>query len=261
MEAVGGMGVRIEREGSVALVLIDRPARRNALDAETRRRLLRALESAFHDHAIGAVVLTGAGGAFCAGSDLDGLALSDSTSVLRNEYTPIIRAIRSTGKPVLAAVDGAAAGAGVGLALACDLVLASSSASFDMAFIRLALMPDVGVAWHLVRAVGRWRAAELLWTGARLTAVEAHELGLDTSVVHADSAIDEARRRAQALADGPRSAIAASKSVLAAAAVEDLWTSMDREAVGQGGLRASDDHIKALDRALARRRDRTHAPD
>ncbi len=247
------MTLRRARDGAVLVLTLARPERRNALDPELRKALRAALDEAARDEAVHAIVLAGEGPVFCAGSDLDALAAGDSTTVLREEYAPLIAGIRAAPKPVIAAVEGVAAGAGAALALAADLVVASRTARFDMAFVRLGLMPDAGLAWHLTRRLGRWRAADLLWRGRPLSAEEAVIAGLVAEATEPGEALSRAMALAAELVVGPARAIAASKSVLAAAETDDLAGSMEREAVLQGELRRTADHAEGMAAFRARR--------
>ena len=160
--------LRCEVGGAIATITLDRPDARNALDAALKRELLAAIRAAGRDRGVRVVVLTGAGRAFCAGQDLRETAGPGSpplSAVLRDAYNPLILAIRRLDKPVLAVVNGVAAGAGVSLALACDLRIAADTASFVLAFGRVGLVPDSGATWFLPRLVGPARAAELAFLG------------------------------------------------------------------------------------------------
>ena len=175
--------LRYEVEDAVATVTLDRPDARNALDAALKRELLAAIRAAGRDRAVRGVVLTGAGPAFCAGQDLRESSAPDApplSTVLRGTYNPLILAMRDLDKPIVAAVNGVAAGAGMALALACDLRIAADTASFVLAFGRVGLVPDSGTTWFLPRLVGPARAAELALIGDPLPAVDAERWGLVT---------------------------------------------------------------------------------
>jgi len=170
--------IRTATADGVLTITLDRPDALNALNAVMRRELLAAFRGAAKDEAVRAVVLTGAGRGFCSGADLRGGAGErEFRRVLAAEYNPLVRAIRSLPKPVIAAVNGVAAGAGVSLALAADLVVSAEEARFVLAFIRIGLVPDSGLTRTLVRALGRHRAAELILTGEPMSAAEAASVG------------------------------------------------------------------------------------
>ena len=172
----------------MATVTLDRPDARNALDAALKRELLAAIRAAGRDRAVRALILTGAGPAFCAGQDLRESSAPDApplSTVLRGTYNPLILAMRGLDKPIVAAVNGVAAGAGMALALACDLRIAADTASFVLAFGRVGLVPDSGTTWFLPRLVGPARAAELALIGDPLPAADAERWGLVNRVVPA----------------------------------------------------------------------------
>ncbi len=160
----------------VLLIELNRPERMNAFTEESHLRLREILARAAEDHAVRAVLLTGRGKAFCAGQDLNNRdprqpgPRSDLGQSLGRFYNPTIRALRGLQKPVICAMNGAAAGAGVGLALACDIVIAGESAKFVLSFSRLGLVPDAGSSWCLTRILGEARAKALLLTGETIPA-------------------------------------------------------------------------------------------
>lgn len=178
-----------EMRGGVLLLILDRPTVLNAVNAAMADELGRALRDAAEDEAVRAVLLTGAGRAFCAGQDLSevvprpGEPLPDLGEVVARQYTPLVRAIRTLEKPVVCAVNGVAAGAGANLALACDIVLAAADASFVQSFSRIGLIPDSGGTFILPRIVGLQRAAALTMLGEKLSADRAREWGLVYDVV------------------------------------------------------------------------------
>jgi 2-(1,2-epoxy-1,2-dihydrophenyl)acetyl-CoA isomerase len=174
--------IRHELSDGVATITLARPESLNALNATMRGELLRAIKAAGRDDTVRTVVITGEGRAFCSGADLrGGSGERDFRRVLTAEYNPLITAIRELPKPVIAAVNGVAAGAGMSLALACDLVYAADDARLILAFGRIGLVPDSGVTRTLVRALGRHRAAELIFGGEPLSAADAVAAGLVTA--------------------------------------------------------------------------------
>ena len=236
-----------EVAAGVATLTLNRPDALNALNGQLRRELLAALKAAARDEATRAVVLTGAGRGFCAGADLRGGSDERAfRTVLTAEYNPIIEAIRGLPKPVVAAVNGVAAGAGVSLALAADIVVASDEARFVPAFSRIGLVPDSGLARALVRAAGRHRAFEILMGERQLGAEDARDLGLVAAVVPAAGLVEAARNLAQRLADGPTAAIGLTKRLLNAAENATLAETLEAEAALQELAGRTDDHAEGV---------------
>ena len=239
----------------VATLTLNRPDSLNALNGQLRGELLAALKAAARDDGTRAVVLTGAGRGFCAGADLRGGSDErDFRAVLSAEYNPLIEALRALPKPVVAAVNGVAAGAGVSLALAADVVVASDEARFVPAFSRIGLVPDSGLARALVRGVGRHRAFEILMGERQLGADDARDLGLVAAVVPADRLADTARELAQRLAGGPTMAIGLTKRLLNIAEDATLPDALEAEAALQELAGRTDDHAEGV-AAFAEKRD------
>jgi 2-(1,2-epoxy-1,2-dihydrophenyl)acetyl-CoA isomerase len=233
--------------GGVTILTLNRPDALNALNSQLRRELLAALKAAARDEATRALVITGAGRGFCAGADLRGGSDERAfRTVLVAEYNPLIEAIRGLPKPVVAAVNGVAAGAGVSLALAADVVVASEEARFVPAFGRIGLVPDSGLARALVRAIGRHRAFEILMGERQLGADDARDLGLVAAVVPAERLADAARELAQRLADGPTAAIGLTKRLLNAAEDATLAEALEAEAALQELAGRTDDHAEGV---------------
>src|SRR6187200_877957 len=173
-------GLDVAVDGPVATLTLDRPEALNALTVPLKRALLAELQRIAADRSVRAVILTGAGRAFCAGQDLAEREQPDAAPLdveLRERYNPIIRVLRSMGQPVIAAVNGVAAGAGASLAFACDLRVAAEEARFVLAFGRIGLVPDSGATWLLPRLVGASRAAELALVGDPIDAPSALAMG------------------------------------------------------------------------------------
>ncbi len=242
-------GLRVEVDGPVAIVTLDRPEALNALTVPVKVALREALESISGDRAIRAVILTGAGRAFCAGQDLAEREQPDAAPLeveVRERYNPIIRALRSMRQPVIAAVNGVAAGAGASLAFACDLRIAAEGARFVLAFGRIGLVPDSGASWFLPRLVGAARAAELALVGDPVTAEDALRIGLVSRVVPGDRLLDEARAMADQVAANAPLAATLTKRLLADAWSVDLDAALDAEAAAQGTAGATADHAEGL---------------
>ncbi|WP_028474879.1 enoyl-CoA hydratase/isomerase family protein [Nocardioides alkalitolerans] len=253
--------VRTEREGAVATVVIDRPAARNALDEATKVALRDALEAVAADDAVRAVVLTGAGSAFCVGQDLGEHAAAleadaaTAFDTVDEHYAPIVRALVGMAKPVVAAVEGACVGAGLGLALACDLRVLAADAKLGTAFSGIGLTCDSGLSATLVRAVGHARAAELVLLGAMFSPEEAVAWGVAGRVVESGTARAEAERLAARLAAGPTAAYAESKRLLdLAAGGASVEESLAAESAAQHRLGLTRDHQCAVAAFLAKER-------
>jgi len=237
-------------DGAVATITINRPEARNALTAETKVALLQALRGCGADDQVRAVVLTGAGQAFCSGQDLrehsELLAAGDSAlDTVREHYNPTIETITAMPKPVIAALPGVAAGAGASLAFACDFRIAAERASLMLAFARVGLGADSGASWTLQRLVGPARAAELLMLAEPVDSATALRLGLLTSVVPDADLPAAAAEFAARLAAGPTLAYAAIKESLLYGAAHRLSESLEKEAELQARLGRSEDHRNA----------------
>ena len=242
-------------DGGVLTLTLNRPDALNALDSSLRRALLDALGAARKDETVRAVVLTGAGRGFCAGADLrGGSAERDFRNVLTREYNPIVRAMRTLPKPIVAAVNGVAAGAGMSLALAADIVVAASEARFVPAFHRIGLVPDSGLTRTLVRAVGRHRAFEILMGERQLHAADAEAAGLVAAVVPGDRLAEACHELAGRLAAGPTRGIALTKRLIEAAEQSDLDGTLAAEAALQDVAGRTDDHAEGV-AAFAEKRD------
>ena len=239
--------LRYQADGRVATITLNRPEALNALNAPMRRELIAAVKAAGRDAEVRALVITGAGRGFCSGADLRGGSAERAfRRVLSDEYNPLIEAIRRLPKPVIASVNGVAAGAGVSLAFAADLVIASSDARFVPAFSRIALVPDSGLTRTLVRALGRHRAMEVLLGERGLTADQAHDAGLVAAVVPADGLAEETRALAERLASGPTGAIGLTKRLVNAAEDATLAESLAAEAAVQEIAGRGADHAEGV---------------
>ena len=249
--------VRVERAGPITRVVIDRPARRNAVDLPTLAALRAALEEAAVDDGR-VVVLTGAGEAFCAGADLaatsaEEIARFDVTAALRDYNNPVVRAIRAIPKPVIARVHGPAAGVGMNFALACDLIVASETATFGQLFVKIGLMPDGGSTYLLPRLVGYHKAFELMALGDLVPARDAERLGIVSRVVpveQLDLAVEELATR---LARAPRAAVAAIKAGLQHGETSDLAGALEFEAVRQDACFHAPDFVEGVTAFMQKR--------
>lgn len=241
--------VRSEVADGVATITLDRPDALNSLTIPMKRELLAALRAAGRDRSVRAVVLTGAGRAFCAGQDLKE-RLDPSASPLavevRERYNPIIRTMREMDQPIVGAINGVAAGAGASLALACDLRVMAETATVALAFGRIGLVPDSGATWFLPRLVGPAKAAELALLSEPLSAADAERFGLVARVVPAASLMDDAMAMAVRLAGLAPRALAMTKHALDRSWGIDLATALEDEAYLQGIAGATSDHAEGL---------------
>ena len=249
--------------GPVLTLALNRPTALNSFTGALHAELLAALEAAAANPAVRCVVLTGTGRAVGAGQDLadpavapdltPGAAPKDLGAVIDTLYGPLCQRIRSMPVPVVAAVNGVAAGAGANLALGCDLVLAARSASFIQAFTKIGLVPDTGGTWLLPRLVGRAQALGLALLGDKLPAPEAERLGLIWRCVEDDALQDEAQALAQRLAGMPTKALVATRQALDAAALMDYGQALAHEAALQRTLGASADYREGVEAFTAKR--------
>jgi 2-(1,2-epoxy-1,2-dihydrophenyl)acetyl-CoA isomerase len=246
--------VETSLDGAVLTITLNRPDVLNAFNTEMHRALAGALREA-RDPAVRAVVLTGAGRGFCVGQDLTEFreAPGDIGSRLRGNYHPNIRAIRALEKPVIAAVNGAAAGAGMSIACACDLRIAADSASFVPAFINIGLIPDSGGSYFVTRILGPARAFEWLASGKKLTAAEAHAWGLVSEVVEADALAARAAELAAQLAALPTRGIGMTKRLLDHAVDASLEEQLEREAQLQAAATQTEDFREGVAAFLEKR--------
>lgn len=244
--------VLVDDAGGVRTLTMNRPESYNALTVELKVGLLSEVQRAAADDTVRALVLTGAGKAFCAGQDLrEHVALLDAgdsapLSTVEQHYNPLIRSLATVPKPVIAAVNGMAAGAGASLAYACDLRIAASSAKFLMAFAKIGLSVDSGGSWTLQRLIGYGRAMELLLLAEPVDAPRALEIGMVTRVVDDGEALTAAQELAGRLADGPTTAFAKIKEAVAAAATADLPEALAVEAGTQAEAGATADHREGI---------------
>jgi len=252
--------LRVERDGAVSVLTFNRPDVLNAFDEPLTEALNASLADCAADAGIRAVVITGAGRAFSAGQDLaDRLTMIDKTGELhlgdelRRRYHPAIAAIREMRKPVIAAVNGAAAGAGLGVAIACDIRVAAASATFRPAWGRVGLVPDAGSAFFLPRLVGWGRALDMVLTGEPVAADEALRIGLVTRVWPDAEFAAKWRELAETLAGGATEAFALTKEGLNAAMARGFAEFLDHEAELQDRAGRTHDYAEGV-RAFSEKR-------
>jgi 2-(1,2-epoxy-1,2-dihydrophenyl)acetyl-CoA isomerase len=248
-----GSTVLCEERGAVALITRNRPAALNRFTRQMRRELWAALDRAEANPVIRALVLTGAGRGFCAGADLaefdfepgpDLAKRADPGPVIDQAFNPTARRIQSLRMPVIAAVNGVAAGAGASLAMTCDIAIAAPGASFIQAFSKIGLIPDAGGSWFLVERLGLARAMALAMTGDKLPAAQAKEWGMIWDVQ--DDPLVAALAMAEKLATMPTRALVATRALLRDAGTRTLNQQLDVERDTQSALGATHDYIEGV---------------
>jgi 2-(1,2-epoxy-1,2-dihydrophenyl)acetyl-CoA isomerase len=256
--------VLLDRDGAAATLTLNRPDARNAFDKALVAELRTALQELGRDDGVRAVVLTGAGQSFSAGADLKAgfdptpQGHPDVQNALEQGYHPIIEAIRTMPKPVVAAVNGAAAGIGCSMALACDLVVAAESAFFLLAFVNIGLVADGGSSLLIPERAGFARAAEMALLGERIPARTALEWGLINRVVGDDELAARAHELAQRLAAGPTRSYAGTKRQLNAWLYGRMREQLALEASIQQELAASEDFAEGVQAFVEKRPPRFH---
>ncbi len=257
----GQQSVLVENEGAVRTLRMNRPDVLNAFNDDLLSSLAGEVKAAAKDDSVRCLVIAAAGRAFCAGQDLDTVKarMSDPQAPdlgkhLRNLYNPMILNLRSMEKPVIAAVNGVAAGAGCSLALACDLRIVGTSASFIEAFINVGLVPDSGSTFVLPRLVGMARAMEMAFTGRKVAADEALSIGLVNRVVADDDLSAEAMKLAQKLANMPTRGIGLTKRAFNRAWTAELDDQLEYEAFLQTTAGQTQDHIEGVTAFLEKRK-------
>jgi 2-(1,2-epoxy-1,2-dihydrophenyl)acetyl-CoA isomerase len=250
--------IRYEVAEGVAEITLDRPDVLNSVNRQMAAELRDALARAGDDGAVRAVLLSGAGRAFCAGQDLAEAMPTDAPAppiedIVRQSYNPVVRALRGLEKPVVAAVNGVAAGAGANLALACDIVLAADTASFIQAFAKIGLVPDTGGTWLLPRLVGFARAAALAMLAEKVLAADAQAMGMIWRVVPAARLGEEARGLARQLATQPTRGLGMIKRLLNASMTNELGEQLEMEAAVQGEAGGTEDYGEGVRAFLAKR--------
>ena len=251
----------VERNEGVATLVLNRPESMNSLSVELKEALLAAATDVSADPSVRAVVLAGTGRGFCVGQDLrEHVALLEAgdpapLSTVARHYNPLVLALARMPKPVIAAVNGMAAGAGAGLTFACDFRIAAKSAGFLLAFANVGLTLDSGASWTLQRLIGSARATALAITAEPITAEAALEMGLVNAVVEdAERVLPAAQELAARLAAGPTAAYAAIKQSIAFAASSDLESALATEDALQTAMGRTEDHRNATAAFVAKQK-------
>jgi len=251
--------IRLEMDGGVATLTLNRPERLNSFVEAMHVELRAALDRLRGDCAVRALILTGAGRGFCAGPDLNdrkvppGSPPVDLGASIERNYKPLVLALRNLPIPVIAAVNGVAAGAGANIALACDVVVAARSANFIQAFCRLGLIPDAGGTYFLTRRLGSQRALGLAFFGDKLSAEQAAAWGLIWRCVDDDQLMPTVRAMAAQLASGPTRGFARTKQAIYAAERQDLEAQLDLERDTQRELGFGNDYKEGVAAFLEKR--------
>lgn len=248
--------VLYEARGAVALVTLNRPQALNSFTRAMHEELWRAFEKIEQDTAIRAMVLTGAGRGFCAGADLaefdftpgpDLVKRADPGPIIDQAFNPTVRKLQALRVPTVAAINGSAAGAGVSIAMACDLALAASNASFTLAFSKIGLVPDAGGTWFLAKKLGLARAMGAAMLSDRMAASEAKEWGMIWDVApEGQDCVGAAMKLAQRLAAMPTKALVETRRLLRAAASHDLDRQLDLERDAQSALGRTHDYFEGV---------------
>lgn len=246
---------------NVAVITLNRPEKFNSFIREMSLELQGALKQANEDRSVRAVLLLGTGKAFCAGQDLSE-AIDPSgpgiTRIVEEHYNPIIRLMRNLEKPVIAAVNGVAAGAGANIALAADLVVAGKSAAFIQAFSKIGLIPDSGGTFMLPRLIGLQRAAALMFTADKVSADEARDMGMIYKVYEDESLLQEATALAEQLAQLPTRGLWLTKKLLNASMTNSLDEQLRMESEVQTEAGATEDHREGVKAFLEKRKPLFH---
>lgn len=247
--------VLVERAENIVTLTLNRPETRNALTEEVVDALVAACKDIAYDHTIRAVIVTGAGSAFCAGGSVkdmkeQGGLFGGSPAEMRNRYRTGIQqiplALYDLEAPTIAAVNGPAVGAGCDLALMCDVRIASDTAAFAESFVKLGIIPGDGGAWLLQRVVGVSRACEMTFTGMSLDSKKAVEWGLASRAVPAGDLLGEARKLAQSIAANPPEVLRMTKRLIREGQRTDLRTTLELSAAFQAIVQHLPDHREAV---------------
>lgn len=249
-----------EQSAGILTLTLNRPEKLNAVTDPMLEALIEAFDFAANNEAVRVVILTGAGRGFCPGQDLASARARAEKSGdaqygehLRHTYNLLVMKMRSLPKPIIAAVNGPAAGAGMSLALACDLRIAAENTTFLQAFVKVGLIPDSGSTWLLPRLIGYTRALELMLTGRKINAQEALQLGIVNQVVIGDELLSTAHQLAEHFATAPTKAIGYIKQAVDYAANSTFEEALEYEAVIQDAAGHTTDHREGLAAFLEKR--------
>ena len=250
--------ILIKIENQVAYITLNRPDVFNSFNREMALLLQSILEDCEYNNEVRSIVITGNGKAFCAGQDLKEVTSPELNpgfkKILEEHYNPIITRIRSINKPIIAAVNGVAAGAGANIALSCDLVVASNKASFIQAFSKIGLIPDSGGTFFLPRLIGFQKATALMMLGDKVTAEEAEELGMIFKVISSESFNEEVEKLAVKLANMPTKALGLIKELLSKSMTNTLEQQLELEGKLQIKAALSEDYTEGVNAFMEKRK-------
>ena len=250
--------ILIKIENQVAYVTLNRPEVFNSFNREMALSLQSILDDCEHNNEVRSIVITGNGKAFCAGQDLKEVTSPELNpgfkKILEEHYNPIITRIRAINKPIIAAVNGVAAGAGANIALSCDLVVASNKASFIQAFSKIGLIPDSGGSFFLPRLIGFQKATALMMLGDKVTAEEAEELGMIFKVISSESFNEEVEKLAVKLANMPTKALGLIKELLSKSMTNTLDQQLELEGKLQIKAALSEDYTEGVNAFMEKRK-------
>lgn len=249
--------IKFSVEGSVAKIILNRPDKYNSIIREMALQMQQSLDKCASDKNIRAIYITGEGNGFCSGQDLAEAIDPKSIGVknmVAEYYNPIIKKIRAIEKPIICAVNGIAAGAGANIALACDVVIAASSASFVQAFSKIGLIPDSGGTFFLPRLVGFGKASALMMLGDKISASEAEKMGMIYKVVDSDKLQEEAFAIAKLLAGMPTKGIGLTKRLLNQSLSNTLENHLDAEGTEQANAASTYDFNEGVKAFLEKRK-------
>ena len=250
--------ILIKIENQVAYITLNRPEVFNSFNREMAFSLQSILDDCEHNNGVRSIVITGNGKAFCAGQDLKEVTNPELNpgfkKILEEHYNPIITRIRAINKPIIAAVNGVAAGAGANIALSCDLVVASNKASFIQAFSKIGLIPDSGGTFFLPRLIGFQKASALMMLGDKVTAEEAEELGMIFKVISSESFNEEVEKLAVKLANMPSKALGLIKELLNKSITNTLEQQLELEGKLQIEAALSEDYTEGVNAFMEKRK-------
>lgn len=247
--------ITYEVSDGIGTLTLNRPEQRNALDNVMRNEIAEVVSSVRRDRGIAALIIAGAGGAFCSGGDLRAMDTGGSGEVARTRMADLhlwLEELLTLDRPVIAAIDGPAFGAGFGLALAADIILATPRARFCLSFLRLGVIPDCGIFYTLPRVVGVQRAKELAFSTREFGAEEARQMGIVLEIQPQERIARRAREMAQSFTQASPTVLSMIKRGMNASLGSDLGTMLEMEATGQGLARSTDYHRDAVKRFLGK---------
>lgn len=242
--------IELQIENGTAWITLNRPEVFNSFNREMALLLQSQLDQCANDSNVRAIVITGSGRAFCAGQDLKEVTTPELNpgfkKILEEHYNPIISMIRTIEKPIIAAVNGVAAGAGANIALACDVVIASEHASFIQAFSKIGLIPDSAGTFFLPRLIGFQKASALMMLGDKVSAQDAERLGMIYKIFSSEEFIDETKKLAETMAQMPTKALGMTKRLLNASMANDLNAQLEMESKLQIDAAQSEDYTEGV---------------